>query len=226
MAEFSLIFGIGLLGSAHCVGMCGGFVLALAQGKTGFSSHRLVSYFAGKTLTYTLFGVLAGAGGHWLLETLEGVQTGVSLALGLFLVFVGMGLLGLHPRVLGGTGWVRWEWLSRGLAGLLRQETPWAYLGLGLLNGLLPCGLVYALLARAAVAGGAWAGGLTMAVFGLGTIPALALLGVGGQRLQPAWRTRLHRASGVLVVLLGVLTLLRASPSLGPVLHLMGGHAH
>lgn len=225
MAEIPLIFAIGLLGSAHCVGMCGGFVLALSQGGGGSSWYRLWLYFGGKTLTYTLFGVVAGAGGQVLLGMAAGVQTGISLALGLLLVLVGLGLLGLRIRMPGWTGVGEWLPLSRGLAGLLRQNTPWAYLGLGLLNGLLPCGLVYALLAKASVAGSAWAGGVTMAVFGLATIPALTLLGVGGHRLRPAWRYRLHQASGVLVILLGLLTLLRATPALDHIFHLMG-HAH
>jgi hypothetical protein len=87
-------------------------------------------------------------------------------------------------------------------------------LGLGLLNGLLPCGLVYSLLAMAAVTGTMLGGALTMLVFGGATVPALFALAWIGDLLQPSWQHRLHRASGALVIVLGLITVLRGTPAM------------
>jgi sulfite exporter TauE/SafE len=86
--------------------------------------------------------------------------------------------------------------------------------GLGALNGLLPCGLVYGMLAVAAASGGALDGALTMAVFGLATLPALALTGWLGSRLRPQNRLWMQRVAGVLVIAIGVLTVARGAAAL------------
>lgn len=92
---------------------------------------------------------------------------------------------------------------------LLRERTAGTALLLGLLNGLLPCGLVYGFLAKAAATGSALGGAVTMAVFGTATIPALGLLMVTGQMLSGSWRLHLDRASGAVVLVLGLITLWR-----------------
>ena len=99
---------------------------------------------------------------------------------------------------------------------VLQTRSPGVPFGLGLLNGLLPCGLVYGMLAKAATTGSASGGALTMAAFGLATLPALALAGALGSRLTPGRRVWMQRASGVLIVALGLLTLSRAALALDP----------
>jgi sulfite exporter TauE/SafE len=92
--------------------------------------------------------------------------------------------------------------------------------GLGMLNGLLPCALVYGLLARAAATGNPLDGAVVMAVFGLGTVPALYATGWAGSFFRPARRLWLMRLGGVLVVALGLLTMARGTMAFG------GGHGH
>src|SRR5690606_20601919 len=100
MPELLLVFVIGLLGSAHCVGMCGGFVVALGAAQRGGSVHaRQALYFAGKTATYAVFGLLAGVAGAAAGLALSGFQGILGVVLGLVLVAVGLGLCGMFRRL-------------------------------------------------------------------------------------------------------------------------------
>lgn len=225
--DLPLVLAIGLLGSAHCVGMCGGFVVALGHAQRGGPSiHvRQSLYFFGKTATYALFGAAAGAAGAAVGLALSGFQGLVSLGLGLVLVVVGLSLcgvlhrLGFAERIAGRFAGARV--LGEAVRRLVARGTAGATFGLGMLNGLLPCALVYGLLARAAATGSPLGGAAVMAVFGLGTIPALYLTGLFGNLVPPTRRLWLSRVGGVLVVALGVLTMARGATAFG----LMDGHA-
>jgi sulfite exporter TauE/SafE len=224
--DLPLVFAIGLLGSAHCIGMCGGFVVALGHAQRGGPSiHvRQSLYFLGKTATYALFGAAAGAAGAAVGLALSGFQGLLSLGLGLVLVVVGLSLagvlrrLGFAERIAGRFAGARV--LGEAVRRLVARGTAGATFGLGMLNGLLPCALVYGLLVRAAAAGSPLGGAVVMAVFGLGTIPALYLTGLFGSLVPPTRRLWLNRAGGVLVVALGVLTIARGATAFG----LVDGH--
>ena len=221
-------FVLGLGGSLHCVGMCGPLVLALPGGQTRqrFVVGRLL-YSAGRLTTYAvlggLFGLLGGA------VHLAGWQQAVSILLGALLlataaVWFGMPLLRRHllePTAL----------LSRAV-GLLKahlgrlfgSQSLKALFGIGLLNGLLPCGFVYLALAASLTAAGPVQGAAYMALFGAGTVPALLAVGMArrfiGNGLKQ-WSLRLMPA-GMAVV--GVLLLVRGMaldiPYVSPVLGL------
>jgi sulfite exporter TauE/SafE len=180
----------GLIGSPHCVGMCGGFACA-AGGRTG-----LLAWTGGRLLTYAALGAAVGAlglvvpGPSWL-------STALAAAL---LLFLALRLAGLGPSSAAPPGLVALG------ARLLRRPGAPARLALGMTTGLLPCGLVYAALSLPVVSGGPVAGALSMVAFGLGTAPALALLAGGLQRV--ALRSPVHRralAFGVFVM--GMLSL-------------------
>ena len=227
MLDLPVIFLVGLLGSAHCVGMCGGLVAAVTHGRGGRTSGVQARYFLGKTLSYTALGALAGLVGGAAGIVLAGFQGMLSVALGLVLVAVGLALCGAF-RALGPTRLGRWASarLYAPVGHLLASERRGAVVALGALNGLLPCGLVYAMLAKAATTGSATAGALTLAVFGLATLPALSVVGWLGGRVPPARRLWLQRAGGVLVVLLGVLTVARAATALALLTPEAGTAAH
>ncbi len=197
---------LGLAGSLHCAGMCGPLALALPAGAGGrgqFVAGRL-AYHGGRVITYALLGAALGLAGRSL--ALAGVQRGVSVAAGLLLI-AGVWLLpragGAGAAVRGGGG------LQRAPGGLLRRPGLPSLGLLGLLNGLLPCGLVYAAGAASLAAGGAGAGALYMAVFGLGTVPMMLALGLGGRALPVTWRLRLTTAVPAVVSLVGGLLVLR-----------------
>jgi sulfite exporter TauE/SafE len=205
MTEPLLIFLGGLLGSSHCVGMCGGFALAL--GATGHGVGRHLAYGLGRVFTYTAGGAAAGYGGTRLAATLPEVvhaQAWLCLAAGALLVIQGWHAAGF------GLPWRatnRPPCLAVGLLGDLlratRSRSP--FLG-GMVNGLLPCGLVYAYLALAAAGGGLLGGAATMLLFGLGTIPLLVLVGLGGAALSGALRRRVLTVAAWCVVVTGALT--------------------
>jgi sulfite exporter TauE/SafE len=227
MPDLLLVFAAGLLGSAHCLGMCGGFVLAIANGQDTAARLQWLQtlYFLGKTITYALLGALVGAFGAVLSAQFTGIQHAVSIVAGVVMIVIGLGLIGLLRRFEGSAVWSRLPGLSKAMGAFLRRGGTVGTLGLGVLNGLLPCGLVYGLLVKAASTGSAGAGALTMAAFGLGTIPALYLLGVSGYLLRPVWRSRLNVVSGLVVVALGLITLLRGTPAMDALMsRLPGGH--
>ena len=222
MSDLVVVFMIGLVGSAHCVGMCGGFALALAHDERERRRlhARQTLYHLGKTTTYALLGAFAGGGGAALASAISGAQSALSVVLGLFLIGVGLGVLGVFRRFEGFRRVGPWRAFTTRMAGFLRKRTLKSAYGLGLVNGLLPCGLVYAALAAAAATGSLLEGALTMAVFGLATVPALYGLALTGFLMRPVWRARLNLVGGVLVVVLGLVTLARGTP----LLHAGMGH--
>lgn len=216
---------LAVVGSIHCVGMCGGFAITLAhaaKNRRAFFKHQSL-YHLGKTATYVILGLAVGGIGSALGAMLGSTQRVLSIVLGLALVLVGMSLLGYLKGLRAGP-LAPWRHLSRKMGGLLKAGNKKAVFMLGMLNGLLPCGLVYGGLALAAASGSAPAGAAVMAVFGAATIPALFLIASMGALLKPAWRSRLNIASGVIVVLLGVLTIFRGIST--PHAHEGPPHAH
>jgi uncharacterized protein len=168
----------GLVGSVHCAGMCGGFATACSRRSGGLPAWHL-----GRIASYAALGVVAGLAGtvmpgpSWL----PGV-----LATGLLLWFT-LALAGWLPEpslALPGLG-------QRG-AGVLSRGSLGAHLGFGLINGLLPCGLVYSALAMSLALASPWRGAFAMTAFGLGTVPLLSLSAVGLRRLvmRSLWRRR------------------------------------
>ncbi len=218
MLELTLTaaFLVGLLGGGHCVGMCGGIVSAVtialptSKPKTGF----LLAYNAGRILSYSAAGLLAGAVGasSFFLEhvlpiekLLYGLASIMLVLLGLYLAGIWRGVTLLE--VAGGTLWRRLQPYSKYF--LPVRTLPQAF-ALGTLWGWLPCGLVYSVLVAAIATGSPWRGGLLMLAFGIGTLPALLAMGMAAVRLkvllQNIW---VRRVSGLAVIGFGLAGLLR-----------------
>ena len=199
-------FLLGLVGSLHCAGMCGPLALALpGVGRDRFSFLLgRAAYQAGRLFTYATIGVCFGLAGHAL--SLAGFQRWLSLTAGavVLLGLVAASRLGVGTRFARGVSWIK-----RPFARLLLQRTHLSLLLLGALNGLLPCGLVYAAAAGAAAAGD-WLDGVAFMIwFGLGTLPMMAGLSLAGARLQPLLRLRLHRLIPACALCVGILLVLR-----------------
>jgi len=210
----------GLVGSVHCFGMCGGIAGALGMAGGGRTSLA-VSYSVGRVASYAVAGAIAGAIGAGL-AGVAGLGPWLRLVMGLLLVILGLqvalNLKLLAPLEAAGAG------LWRRLAPLARRLIPPRHAGqgfaLGALWGWLPCGLVYGMLAAAAGSGSALNGAAFMAVFGLGTAPAMIGLtwasGRGGTWLTAGRR----RALGWLLVAFGAWT------AATPLMHMTGNHDH
>lgn len=204
-------FALGLAGSLHCIGMCGPIAIALpkpaGQSRTAFWQGRLL-YNLGRSLTYAAMGALFGLLGQSI--HMAGLQQGLSIACGILI------LLYLATRYL------RWGkgsidvWLVRLVAPL--QQALALRLGggtrgnlfvIGLLNGLLPCGLVYVALAGATASGSVWGGALFMLLFGLGTTPLMLAAGLAGPLLHARLRGSLQWLIPTGLVILAALFILR-----------------
>lgn len=205
-------FVFGLLGSFHCVGMCGAIALALPGQSQGSTTGRYVVgrllYNLGRVTTYAALGSLAGAVGQGL--RLAGVQQRLSILSGVLILLLVVVPERHTSRLAAGLGLGRpLAWVKTTLAGLFQQSSTWVLYAAGLLNGLLPCGLVYLALAGALSAPGGAGAAAYMGCFGLGTLPLMLSLSLSGQLVPLAWRTRLRRAVPYTAAGLAVLFIVR-----------------
>lgn len=213
--SFAVLFGFGLTMSlGHCVGMCGPLLTAVgaAQRRDGAGLAtvvaRLVLYHGGRLVSYMAIGTVAGlvvsavsAGGEG-----RNIQAGLSIAIGSLMLLTGIGILSLQ-RFEGGGPLQRW---IAPRFGRLLEEGGWkGRLGLGLANGLLPCGPVYKAAMTATATASAWKGALAMLWFGLGTVPLLVVLGVGAAQLGLRARQFFNRLGAALVFVMAAQLILR-----------------
>jgi len=233
MIELPLIFVGGLLGSAHCLGMCGGFAL-LIGGTAPNWSHNLVRqlvYSGGRIFSYCALGALVGYGGLRLSDQfspLINVQAMIAIAAGVLLIVQGLLATGVvaHLRARlqlarsgaaasAAPGGV--SCLMGGLVGSYLRDPRRSHVFLaGVFTGLLPCGLVYAFVTLAASTSHPLDAAATMAAFGLGTVPMMVLTGCGSSLLSHAGRRRLLVAAAWCVVVMGTISLARGVSFLMP----------
>jgi sulfite exporter TauE/SafE len=197
---------IGFAGSLHCAGMCGPLVLAMpaAAGKTVGHILGKLTYNAGRITTYALLGLLFGTFGQML--GLAGFQRWVSIAAGAAIL---LSLLALPLRNATVLIAKPVNALKLGLGKLLKARSLPAQFGFGVLNGFLPCGLVYVACAAAAATGNAFGGARYMALFGLGTVPMMLGLGLAGRMLHRQFHFRLQKLVPVSLGVMAALLILR-----------------
>jgi sulfite exporter TauE/SafE len=211
VAVYALVFIGGLAGSLHCVGMCGGFPLALAAAGRRGNLVRQLLYNLGRLNTLAAIGALAGAAGAAVVTTgpVALLERALAVVAGLFMFAVGLEGLGLLGGVTSwGASFAR-ATVGRLLGGVIGSGGLAAALALGIFNAFLPCHLIYAFAARAASTASVAEGVLTMLAFGLGTVPAMLAVGSLRTLVPLAARPRLARAAGLVVLALGVLTIAR-----------------
>ena len=220
-----LMLSMGFMGSVHCIGMCGGLVSAVSMSRKHVWWSGLLVYQFGRISTYAALGLLVGLSGA-ALSAFGGDQLQRLLAVlaGLLMIAFAMNLAGWLPDPLQRPG----AWASRktGLARLAMRVSKNArassWYALGLVNGLLPCGLVYAALSLALAAGDAINATLMMIAFGLGTVPAMMLVPSALRGMTPAQRSISLRIAAVLIILFGLMTIYRSTMQPGH----MSGNMH
>ncbi|GAB2509013.1 sulfite exporter TauE/SafE family protein [Pseudoxanthomonas sangjuensis] len=202
----------GTLGSAHCAAMCGGIATGFSAASASRGWLPALQVNLGRVAGYVAAGALAGGIGGGLLKVLriEWLALGLRMATGGVLVLVALRLFDRGGRFdfLARPGAKLWSKLQPLQRALLPADQGWRRFALGMLWGWLPCGLSLSLLTAAWLQGNARDAALTMAAFGLGTLPVMLPLTWSGARLsgwlhRPGWR----RAAAGVVLLAGLLTL-------------------
>jgi uncharacterized protein len=203
-------FVLGLLGSFHCAGMCGPIALALPLNRGNWVSRisGAVLYNSGRIITYVFLGALFGLLGKGI--QLAGFQLWASIAIGIVMI-----VMVLFPMIFGSRislnklfGGYTNKLFSKFHA-LFHAGSATSFFGIGLLNGILPCGLVYVGVAGAVNTGDISNAMVYMALFGIGTAPVMLTITLIGNFLSIAVRSRINKITPFVVILLGALFILR-----------------
>lgn len=206
-----LIFVSGVLGSAHCIGMCGGIsaTIGLGAGRMSTAFFRQLWWSLGRTFTYMFLGMLSATVGAKIM----GVGRHAAVIQAVFAVIAGLFLTvqGLHAA-----GWLRLPTGRRAGAPclttalwsrFLRGGSSLSVFLAGVMTGFLPCGLVYSFLTLAASSGSLFQGLLIMLSFGLGTVPVMVLAGGGMSLLSISARRSLLRLAAACLLATGIMTM-------------------
>ena len=211
MPVYLAALSIGLLGSAHCIGMCGGITSALSLSLHGHSKGQtallMLTYHAGRICSYALAGFILGSIGWYLGDLSRTVHMALRWFAGFMLIAMGLYITGwwrglMHLEHLGGRLWKHIQPRANKLLPI--RNFPNA-LALGALWGWLPCGMVYSTLIWSASQGHAMQSALLMSLFGLGTLPAVFFTGLFARQLTSVIQTAITRnIAGLLMILFGI----------------------
>lgn len=203
-----LAFMTGLLGSGHCLGMCGGLVSAFFMKLGARGPTPYLAYHGARIAIYVVVGIIAAALGQVLVSTgWIGLWQGVlQIVAGLVVILLGLDLLGVSPWR-NSIGFAPVAWLRRQFT-LAVQKGPvrGALIG-GAINGLMPCSMTMAMAVKATTAASLSGGALLMLAFGAGTLPSMLAASVLFGRLGPRLRGWLLKGAALFVIALGVSTL-------------------
>lgn len=198
MLSLYLFLALGFLGSGHCVGMCGPFVMGYTKPQNN-SWYSHVLYGLGRSTTYALMGFIASSFGQ-VLQSLLGVRAGILIIAGLIMFYLALGQLHLLPIQLPSVQNLRWYQKS---VGILYDSNRWyRTYPLGVFLGFIPCGLT-AIALSLAITQPVPIASLGMFIFGLGTMPAMVGFGMLIQRLK---LPKIQRYIAIAMAILGVLT--------------------
>ncbi|WP_295334241.1 sulfite exporter TauE/SafE family protein [Flavobacterium sp.] len=208
MLYTALIFG--LISSLHCIGMCGpiAMMLPVDHANPTKKAIQIILYHLGRLTSYGILGLLFGLLGRGFY--IAGIQQQLSIAVG-----VGMILLAIVPeRVLARYNFSKPVYrlisqIKSSLGQQFKRKTPDALFTIGLFNGLLPCGLVYAALFGAIAMQNVTFGVAYMILYGLGTVPMMSAVVYASSLLSMPFRNKLQKAVPIITVIIGVLFVLR-----------------
>ncbi len=204
----AIIFG--LLGSFHCIGMCGpiAFILPVDRTHTFKKLSQITAYHIGRLLAYAIIGLCFGLIGKGL--NMFGLQQYLSIAVGVLMIVVILiptqtfNTYNLSKPVFRFISKIKTE-----LGKALKKKSADTFLTIGFLNGFLPCGMVYMAVFASLAIGNAWESSLYMMLFGLGTIPLMTTAIYFGTFLNVTVKKRIQKAIPVFVIIIGLLFILR-----------------
>jgi sulfite exporter TauE/SafE len=209
-AYFISALTIGFLSSLHCVGMCGPLALALPLNRTSRVSmlEGIFTYHLGKAITYMLLGVLVGLLGAYI--PFHTSQQRLTIFMGILMI-----VFALYPLIIKKNHRVQ-QWVIKVLrpfqtemAKQLKVNRSKAIFGIGLLNGLLPCSMVYLALSISLGIGDLWVSSAYMIFFAIGTLPAIIAFQLFGYSFEQSFRSKIQSWIPIFLLLMGVLLILR-----------------
>ncbi|WP_323027356.1 sulfite exporter TauE/SafE family protein [Gelidibacter japonicus] len=201
---------LGLLGSFHCVGMCGpiAFMLPVDRQNSTKKVFQIFTYHFGRILAYSIIGLFFGLVGKSLY--IFGLQQQLSIGIGILMIIVVL----IPTKIFNKYNFSKpiYKLISKvktGLGQAFKRKTADTFLTIGFLNGFLPCGLVYMAVFASLAMDGALKGSLYMALFGMGTIPLMTSAIYLGKFLNSKVKQRIQKAVPVFVIIIGILFILR-----------------
>ncbi|MBT8267560.1 MAG: sulfite exporter TauE/SafE family protein [Bacteroidia bacterium] len=203
-------FILGLLGSLHCVGMCGpiAFMLPVDRSNSVKKLGQITTYHLGRLLAYSLIGICFGLIGKGLY--IFGLQQKLSILIGAIMVLVVILPQKTFNQFKVSKPLFRFiSKLKSKLGKALKKKTADTFLTIGFLNGFLPCGLVYMAVFGSLAMGSALEGGFYMMLFGLGTVPLMTTAIYIGKFINAAVKQRIQKLIPVFVIIIGALFILR-----------------
>ncbi|MFO1021848.1 MAG: sulfite exporter TauE/SafE family protein [Planctomycetales bacterium] len=211
MTQWWLILLGGLLGSTHCLGMCGPFaaMIGLHAGSPRKNLQAQLLYSLGRLMSYATLGAVAGFAGRYLIRTMPQITyipAILCLLAGALLVREGILASGILPRRVAGRSTVGCL-LKPFFSTILKTPGLRNTFAAGVLTGLMPCGLVYAFVSLAGSSGDLVQGMLIMVLFGLGTVPLMVITGCGISAVSFQMREKLWKVAAWSVVITGLLTI-------------------
>lgn len=204
----ALVFG--LLGSFHCIGMCGpiALVLPVHHENPVQKTLKISLYHLGRMLSYGSIGLLFGWLGKGLY--LSGFQQRLSILIGLIMIGYVLLPVRMFERLsISQTGYALIGKLKSSLGKYLKRKDYKALFTIGVLNGFLPCGMVYMALAGAIATATPSQGFLYMCIYGLGTVPLMTVILYFKNAFSLSFRNKIQKAIPVFVILIGLLFVLR-----------------
>ncbi len=212
---------LGFFGSFHCIGMCGPIALALPQheGQPYLKIISALLYNVGRIITYAIIGILFGTIGKGLF--MGGIQQFISIATGTIIILV-VAFPFIVPAKLKQVSVLQIPFMRKAFSNAFKIKSLSAYLFLGLINGLLPCGFVYIALSGAMFTGNTIDGSLFMFFFGLGTIPAMFSMSMVGTFININFRNKIKKAVPIVSIIVGIILIFRGLnlgiPYLSPIM--------
>lgn len=191
-------FAIGLLGSGHCIVMCGGIssMLTTAISQNGGQKYlHVTGYHIGRILSYTIFGAIVGFTGSMAIKGFGLPLNALQVVAGLFLILLGLyiGQWFMALTKVESIGKYLWQFISPMTKKFLPVRNTKQAVSLGILWGWLPCGLIYSTLSWSLASGSAINGGMIMLFFGIGTLPAMMATSFGALNIKPILVNKMFR---------------------------------
>lgn len=211
--EIALIvsaIGLGFASGFHCIGMCGPIALSMGLTKKQATNYYLqnLTYQFGRIFTYSLLGAILGIIGEGF--EMAGIQRYLTISVGILLIIMAVFSFGGKDFAAKIPFFSKFLFKVKSNLGRLLQKADYrSRFTTGLLNGFLPCGMVYMALTASLASGGIWQGALYMALFGLGTLPFMFAVVLVGNLMNQAFRVKILKAIPVVMIILGGLFIVR-----------------